>query len=74
MKKWIKHFHLEDISPDRKHEHLMLGDGAMDIPNILRTISDIPYRDFITIELYPYQANPVDTAKKTYEYLSVLEI
>ena len=73
MIEWIKHFHLEDISSDRKHEHLMLGDGAMDIPNIVKTIRNIPYRDFITIELYPYQTNPVDTAKKTYDYLNALE-
>jgi len=74
MKGWIKHFHLEDISPDRKHEHLMLGTGAMNIPGILKAIRNIQYKGFITVELYPYQDDPVGTAKESYEYLCSLHI
>lgn len=73
MKEWIDHYHLEDIAKDRKHEHLMLGHGAMDIPGILEAIRDISYNGFVTIELYPYMSDPIGTAAKTHEYLQSLD-
>lgn len=73
MKEWIKHIHLEDISSDRIHEHLMLGRGGMDIAGILKTIQEISYKGFVTVELYPYQRDPIGTARQTYKYLNSLK-
>jgi sugar phosphate isomerase/epimerase len=63
------HFHLEDIAATREHCHLMLGEGAMDIPSVLDAISDTGYQGFVTVELYPYENRPVDAAKKAFAYL-----
>ncbi len=55
MRDVIHHFHLEDIAATRKHHHLMLGEGAIDIPDVLWTIEEIGYSGFVTVELYTYE-------------------
>jgi sugar phosphate isomerase/epimerase len=35
-------------------------------------MNEINYDGFVTVELYPYQDNPIDAAKKAYEYLNGL--
>jgi sugar phosphate isomerase/epimerase len=60
----IRHVHLEDIAATRKHHHLIPGDGAIDIPAVLRTLSEIGYNGWVTIELYPYVDDP-DLAART---------
>lgn len=64
---YTKHYHLEDISADRVHHHLIPGHGAIDIPNVLRTIKDTGYTGFITIELYPYEEKAVEAATEAYQ-------
>jgi sugar phosphate isomerase/epimerase len=65
----IHHFHLEDISSSRQHYHLMLGDGAIDLPGVLRSIRQTGYTGFVTVELYTYEAQPEDAAGSAYRYL-----
>ncbi len=69
MKDVTYHFHLEDIAKSREHRHLMLGDGAIDLPDVLKTIDEIGYKGFVTVELYPYEDRPVETAAKAMAYL-----
>jgi len=69
MKGIIRHFHLEDIASTRKHHHLMLGEGAIDLPDVLKTIQEIGYRGFVTVELYTYEHAAEDAAFQAYEYL-----
>jgi sugar phosphate isomerase/epimerase len=69
MRDVIHHFHLEDISPSREHYHLMLGEGAIDLPGVLRTIRQTGYKGFATVELYTYEAQPENAARKAYTYL-----
>jgi sugar phosphate isomerase/epimerase len=66
----IHHFHLEDIAATRVHHHLQLGEGAVDIPQVLRTIEEIGYEGFVTIELYTYEDRPGEAALEAIEYLS----
>jgi sugar phosphate isomerase/epimerase len=63
------HFHLEDIAANREHRHLMPGEGAIDIHRVLDTLSDTGYEGFVTVELYPYEDRPVETAKRAFAYL-----
>jgi sugar phosphate isomerase/epimerase len=63
------HFHLEDIAESRVHHHLIPGKGVIDLKGVLESIHEIAYDGFITVELYPYEDNPVDTAKTALEYL-----
>lgn len=46
----IRNIHLEDIR-ERRHEHLMFGEGDLDFVNILRVIRDNKYTGLINVEL-----------------------
>lgn len=68
----ISHIHIEDIAASREHVHVELGKGAMDFNAIFRTLNDINYQGWITVELYPYQENPAKTAADALDYLNKL--
>ena len=63
------HYHLEDIPADRTHEHTQLGDGAMEIDAFLGELEDRNYEGFVTVELYPYEETPIETAREAMDYL-----
>ena len=65
----IGHFHIEDIAPDRVHRHLIPGEGGIDFSAVFRAIDGVGYRGFVTVELYPYQEDPVSAARAALEYL-----
>ena len=69
MKDVIHHFHLEDIAPSREHYHLLLGDGAIDLPQVLNAIGEMGYDGFVTVELYPYEEQPEEAARSAIAYL-----
>jgi sugar phosphate isomerase/epimerase len=64
------HFHLEDIAPTRKHYHLMLGEGDINIPKVLNTIEEVGYTGFVTTELYTYEDAAAEAALSAFNYLS----
>jgi sugar phosphate isomerase/epimerase len=68
---YIEHFHLSDISSNRVHYHLIPGIGSIDFEKIFDTIKTIGYKGFVTVELYPYQDNPIEVAKQAYNFLKV---
>jgi sugar phosphate isomerase/epimerase len=70
---WIGHFHLEDIAHTREHHHLALGDGAIDLYEVLNAIHRKDYRGYVTVELYPYQEDPADVARRSLDYLKKWE-
>lgn len=65
----IDHVHIEDIAASREHYHLMLGAGAIDIPAVLDAIAETGYRNFVTVELYPYEDRPAEAAEEAFAYL-----
>ncbi|MFL6385771.1 MAG: sugar phosphate isomerase/epimerase family protein [Nitrososphaeraceae archaeon] len=66
----IGHFHLADIAHTRVHNHLIPGQGSVDFASIFKAISEINYQGFITVELYPYQDDPVYAARVSHKYLT----
>jgi sugar phosphate isomerase/epimerase len=70
---FIEHFHLSDIADNRIHKHLIPGHGSIDFRPIFKAIRDIGYKGFITVELYPYQNDPVNAASKSYHFLQRLQ-
>jgi len=66
---YTKHYHLEDISHTRVHEHLIPGRGAIPIKEVLQEIKTSGYDDFITIELYPYENQAFSAATEAYHYV-----
>lgn len=58
MQTHTRHYHIEDIPPDRSHRHLVPGRGAIDFHATLRAIAQTGYQGWITVELYPYIDDP----------------
>ncbi|MEX2673510.1 MAG: sugar phosphate isomerase/epimerase family protein [Phycisphaeraceae bacterium] len=67
--KHIRHVHLEDITAERVHQHLVPGMGAMDFPKIFSTLDDLHYDGWVTVELYPYTSSAGDVAQRAYDHL-----
>jgi sugar phosphate isomerase/epimerase len=66
----IRHVHLEDIAPSREHKHLVPGRGAIDYRSVLRALDDVGYRGWITVELYPYEAQATEVAGEAFKVLA----
>ena len=65
----IAHIHLEDIGQNHVHQHLPLGRGAMNIPEILAELERANYRGWVTVELYPYVSTAGEVAVDAMKYL-----
>lgn len=65
----IHHVHLEDIAATRVHHHLMLGHGAIDLPQVLNTIRETGYSGYVTVELYTYEHAAAEAAAEAFHYL-----
>ena len=63
------HYHLEDIAPSRVHHHLIPGEGSIDLKDVLRCIEGVNYTGFVTVELYPYEEQPIQAARLALQYL-----
>jgi sugar phosphate isomerase/epimerase len=66
------HFHLEDIAADRVHFHLPPGEGAMNFPAVFDALRDIGYAGWVTIELYPFQKNAPEVARRAFDRIRPL--
>jgi sugar phosphate isomerase/epimerase len=69
LAKYVRHIHLEDIAATRVHQHLVPGEGAIDFAATLRAVRDIGYNGWVTVELYPYIADPDAAARTALEYV-----
>jgi len=65
----LKHIHIEDIAPNRKHHHLIPGMGAMDFGAIFDALKKVEYDGFVTVELYPYSKKPEMAAEEAFRFL-----
>ncbi len=66
------HYHLEDIAASRVHQHLIPGEGAIDFEATLGAIRSTSYAGWLTVELYPYGADPDGAARVAMEFLGPL--
>jgi len=66
----IRHVHLEDIAPSREHRHLAPGRGAIDFAAVLGALRDAGYSGWVTVELYPYEAQAREVADEAFRYLA----
>ena len=69
---WIGHVHLEDIASSREHNHLILGHGAIQFPEIFETMLRLDYQGDVSLELYPYVDAPEEAGRESLEYLQTL--
>jgi len=66
------HYHLEDIAADRRHHHLIPGEGSIDLGAVLAAIRSTGYTGWITVELYPYVDDPDDAGRRALDHLNWL--
>ena len=69
---WIGHVHLEDIASSREHNHLILGHGAIQFPEIFETMLRLEYQGDVSLELYPFVDAPEEAGRESLEYLRAL--
>lgn len=74
LQPFTHHYHLEDIAESRKHHHLMLGQGSMDLHKTLDTIKETGFQGFATVELYTYEEAPEEAVREAFEYLKEWEM
>ncbi|HTS16903.1 MAG TPA: sugar phosphate isomerase/epimerase family protein [Verrucomicrobiae bacterium] len=67
----IRNIHIEDIR-DRKHEHLMFGEGELDFVAILRVLNDNKYTGLINVELPRHAHCAAETARASLEFLNAM--
>ena len=66
---WVGHVHIEDIGPNREHNHLIAGQGVIQFLEIFETMQRLGYNGDISLELYPYVDRPDEAGQKSLEYL-----
>ena len=69
LRRWVGHIHIEDIAPDRSHNHLIAGRGAIAFMDVCKTMKRLDYIGDISLELYPYVDMPDRAGKESFEYL-----
>jgi sugar phosphate isomerase/epimerase len=65
----IRNIHIEDIR-DRKHEHLMFGEGELDFAAILRVLNDNKYTGLINVELSRDSHRAAEVARASIGFLN----
>ncbi len=65
----VRNIHIEDIR-DRKHEHLMFGDGELDFVQILKVLSDNKYNGLINVELSRDSHRAPEVCRRSIEFLT----
>lgn len=66
--KVIEHIHIEDIK-NRVHDHKICGQGDIDFKSVFDALNEIAYKGYISMELYPYQDNPIEAGFESLEYI-----
>jgi sugar phosphate isomerase/epimerase len=66
----IRHVHIEDITAERVHQHLVPGEGVMDFEGIFAALDEVNYDGFVTVELYPYTSSAADVAQRAWDELT----
>lgn len=72
LAKWLRHVHLEDIAATRVHAHLIPGEGVIDFAATIAALREVGYDGWVTVELYPYVADPDGAARTAYERVQSL--
>ncbi len=64
-----RHYHLEDIPETKEHRHILPGTGGIDIAGVLEAVRQTGYKEYVTVELYPYLEDPGDAAIRALDYI-----
>jgi L-ribulose-5-phosphate 3-epimerase len=70
IRRWaprLVNVHIEDMHTGR-HEHLMFGEGEIDFPPVLQSLSDIGYTGGVYVELSRHSYKGPDAAKQAMQF------
>ncbi len=66
----VAHVHVEDIGANRVHQHLTPGRGVIDFARIFAALEKVHYRNWATVELYPYESTAAGVARSAFAHLT----
>ena len=69
LEPYTKHYHIEDIPPDRVHRHMVPGQGAIDFSAVLQAVKATGYDKWVTVELYTKIDDPDAAGREAREHL-----
>jgi sugar phosphate isomerase/epimerase len=72
LRRWrhlLWNVHIEDMRRG-VHDHLMFGEGEIDLGPVLRTLDEIGYAGGVHVELSRHSYNAVETARRAIQFLS----
>ena len=72
MASHTRHYHVEDISAERVHHHLVPGKGAIDFNEVFQAIHLTKYQGWVTVELYPNVDDPDAAAREAFRVIKPL--
>lgn len=64
--KSVFHIHLKDIKEAGKHETCTLGNGIADIPAVIRSLREIDYNGYLSIEHESGDYDPMEEVKESF--------
>lgn len=65
----VGHVELSDAPASRKHQHVQLGEGDIDIPGFLHHLEASGYEGFVTIEMESQEHDPAGVVTDSANYL-----
>lgn len=70
-KEHFRHFHFTDAKMDQNEfNHIIPGEGGMDLPHMLHVLNEIDYRGYLSMELLePYEKEPEQAMKKAVDWM-----
>jgi sugar phosphate isomerase/epimerase len=64
----LAHLHIHDVSADGDVDHIEAGTGIVDFDGVASALTDIGYRDSVTLEMNPERVSP-DGIRRSGEHL-----
>ena len=65
----VRHVHVKDVRRTGSHETCPLGEGVVDIRNVIRALKEIGYAGWYSWEDEPEDRNPMDIAVQMREFI-----
>lgn len=69
LKPYSRHVHIGDIPADRRHHHVQLGEGALDVARFLECVEESGYEGYLTIKLEAYDQQPEEVVTASAAFL-----
>lgn len=69
LKPHVGIIHIEDVPADRKHRHVQLGEGSLNIQGFLEKVLEAGFQGYVVVKLDAYDQNPEEIVHVSADYL-----